>query len=108
MTRSWNENWSLRRVPRPDRDGGVKKPSRAKPRTCATVNPSSLATSREVYPFIPYCLLAPGTSHFALGDGSRLRRLALDPLRRLAHPRRPLLLLRRLWSAHAVGSLAVP
>src|SRR2546428_196700 len=89
MTRSWNENWSLRRVPRPDRDGGVKKPSRAKPRTCATVNPSSLATSRDVYPFIPYWLLAPGTSHFALGDGSRFRRLALDPLRRFPLALRP-------------------
>src|SRR5437667_267639 len=54
MTRSWNENRSRRRTPRPGREGGVKKPSRAKPRTCATVNPSSLATSRELYPFIPY------------------------------------------------------
>src|SRR5437016_13386200 len=96
MTRSWNENWSLRRVPRPDREGGVKKPSRAKPRTCATVNPSSLATSRDVYPFIPYWLLAPGTSHLALGDRSRFRCLALDPFRRLALARRPFPLWLRL------------
>src|SRR6266511_3704508 len=51
MTRSWKENWSLRRTPRPG--GGVKKPSRANPRTCATVSTSSLATSWEVYPFMP-------------------------------------------------------
>src|SRR5438034_1320709 len=89
MTRSWKENWSLRRVPRPGREGGVKKPSRAKPRTCATVNPSSLATSRDVYPFIPYWLLAPGTSHLALGDRSRFRCLALDPFRRFPLASRP-------------------
>src|SRR6266702_907450 len=47
MTRSWNENISSPRGPRP----GVKKPSRANARTCATVNPSSRATSRVVYPF---------------------------------------------------------
>src|SRR6266550_2285159 len=105
MTRSWNENWSLRRVPRPDRDGGVKKPSRAKPRTCATVNPSSLATSREVYPFIPYWLLAPGTSHFAFGDGSRFRRLALDPLRRFPLASRPFRLEARLERCHQVDDL---
>src|SRR5438309_4797894 len=105
MTRSWNENWSLRRVPRPDRDGGVKKPSRAKPRTCATVNPSSLATSREVYPFIPYRLLAPGTSHFAFGDGSRFRRLALDPLRRFPLASRPFRLEARLERCHQVDDL---
>src|SRR2546425_8739508 len=105
MTRSWNENWSLRRVPRPDREGGVKKPSRAKPRTCATVNPSSLATSRDVYPFIPYWLLAPGTSHFALGDGSRFRRLALDPLRRFPLASRPFRLEARLERFHQVDDL---
>src|SRR5256884_689272 len=105
MTRSWNENWSLRRVPRPDRGGGVKKPSRAKPRTCATVNPSSLATSRDVYPFIPYWLLAPGTSHFALGDRSRFRCLALDPFRRLALARRPFRLEARLERCHQVDDL---
>src|SRR5256886_7676726 len=105
MSRSWNENWSLRRVPRPDRDGGVKKPSRAKPRTCATVNPSSLATSREVYPFIPYWLLAPGTSHFAFGDGSRFRRLALDPLRRFPLASRPFRLEARLERCHQVDDL---
>src|SRR5438552_8692220 len=105
MTRSWNENWSLRRVPRPDRDGGVKKPSRAKPRTCATVNPSSLATSREVYPFIPYWLLAPGTSHFAFGDGSRFRRLALDPLGRFPIASRSFRLEARLERFHQVDDL---
>src|SRR5438132_1043005 len=105
MTRSWKENWSLRRVPRPGREGGVKKPSRAKPRTCATVNPSSLATSREVYPFIPYWLLAPGTSHFAFGDGSRFRRLALDPLRRFPLASRPFPLEARLERCHQVDDL---
>src|SRR5438132_808896 len=105
MTRSWKENWSLCRVPRPDREGGVKKPSRAKPRTCATVNPNSLATSRDVYPFIPYWLLAPGTSHLALGDRSRFRCLALDPFRRLALARRPFRLEARLERCHQVDDL---
>src|SRR3989440_77357 len=105
MTRSWNENWSLRRVPRPDREGGVKKPSRAKPRTCATVNPSSLATSRDVYPFIPYWLLAPGTSHLAFGDRSRFRCLALDPFRRFPLASRPFRLEARLERCHQIDDL---
>src|SRR5438046_6752985 len=105
MTRSWNENWSLCGVPRTDRKGGVKKPSRAKPRTCATVNPSSLATSRDVYPFIPYRLLAPGTSHLALGDRSRFRCLALDPFRRFPLARRPFRLEARLERCHQVDDL---
>src|SRR5213593_3712146 len=105
MTRSWKENWSLRRVPRPGREGGVKKPSRAKPRTCATVNPSSLATSRDVYPFIPYWPLAPGTSHLALGDRSRFRCLALDPFRRVPLASRPFRLEARLERCHQVDDL---
>src|SRR5207247_3252590 len=102
---SWKENWSLRRVPRPGLEGGVKKPSRAKPRTCATVNPSSLATSRDVYPFIPYWLLAPGTSHLALGDRSRFRCLALDPFRRFPLASRPFRLEARLERCHQVDDL---
>src|SRR5256712_3243950 len=103
MTRSWNENWSLRRVPRPDRDGGVKKPSRAKPRTCATVNPSSLETSREVYPFIPP--LAPSPSYLALGRRSRLRLLALDPLGGFALTHGALAFQARLERLHQIDDL---
>src|SRR3989442_14318598 len=75
------------------------------PRTCARVSPSSWATSRDVYPFIPYWLLAPGTSHFALGDGSRFRRLALDPLRRFPLASRPFRLEARLERCHQVDDL---
>src|SRR5207244_12974277 len=82
---------------------GDKNPSRAKPRTCATVNPSSLETSREVYPFIPP--LAPSPSYFALGRRSRLRLLALDPLGGFAFAHSALAFQARLERLHQIDDL---
>src|SRR5213593_990583 len=109
ITRSWNENSSLRRAPRPGRrgGGGDKKPSRANPRTCATVSPNSLATSRVVYPFMPG-RLASRTSHFPLGDRSRgglPPGLRLHPLRGLPLSGCALPLEARLQRFHEIDDL---